>query len=428
MNVFSFLVGLALGLGVCLWQRYRLNQQLRQILTNLTEISDLQTSLPLLSLVRREIWQLQEQRQILLKNLHLQKSLLEQAPIGYLEVDGENQLLRCNQQARHFLNIDRWQSGQIRLLLELVRSYELDQLIENTRREQSPQVMEWTFYPMRHAWENSTTTALNYAQSLVLKALSYPLPQQAVGVFIENLQPLVDLSEARERAFSDLTHELRTPLTSILLVAETLEKRLQYPERRWIAQMTQEIQRMSKLIQDWLEISQLEQATHQMLSYQTLDIIAVLLGAWQKILPLAQQKSLHLDYLGPPELEIQGDNDRLLQVFLNLFDNAVKYSPTGEIICLEVHPRGNQVEINVVDKGTGFANQDLAHVFERLYRGDPSRWRDRSSVESALRGSGLGLAIAKQIIDAHRGSIMAQNHPQTQGAWIQVVLPLKVSG
>jgi two-component system phosphate regulon sensor histidine kinase PhoR len=428
MNVFSLMVGLVLGFGLSVWQRYRFNQQLRQILGNLTEKPDFSTSLPLLSLVRREILQLQEQRQILLKNLHLQKSLLEGAPMGYLEVDGENQLLRCNEQARHLLNIDRWQSGQIRLLLELVRSYELDQLIESTRQEQSPQVMEWTFYPMRHAWENPTTTTFNHAQSLVLKAFTYPLPQQAVGVFIENLQPLVDLAEARERAFSDLTHELRTPLTSILLVAETLGKRLQYPERRWLEQMMQEIQRMSKLVQDWLEISQLEQATSQVLSYQTFDIVEVLLAAWHRILPLAQQKSLHLDYLGPSQLEIPGDSDRLLQVFLNLFDNAVKYSPAGETIALEVHPRESQVEINVVDRGTGFATQDLAHVFERLYRGDPSRWRDRSSVESALGGSGLGLAIAKQIIEFHQGSIRAQNHPQTRGAWIQVVLPLKVSG
>ena len=425
MDFLSFGMGVGLGFGIWFWQRYQWNRQLKQMLLALPNRPDLKTSLPMLSIVRRELLNLAEGEQQLLERLNLQKTLLALSPIGYLEVDGENQLLWCNQQARILLKIDRWQSGQIRLLLELVRSYELDQLIETTRKTQNSQTIDWIFYPTRHAFESESSQGVTYDKSLALKATSHCLLSDGVGVFIENKQPLVEISRSRERAFSDLTHELRTPLTAIMLVAETLQKRLDNPERRWVEQMLQEIQRMMKLVQDWLQISQLQEYSSQVLSYHSLDIVDVLMAAWEKILPLAQQKSVALSYIGPDNLQIDGDGDRLLQVFLNLFENAVKFSPKDSTICLEVYLRENQVEINVIDQGDGFAPKDLPHVFERLYRGDPSRFRDQSSLESSLSGSGLGLSIAQQIIDSHRGLIVAKNHPETQGAWVQIFLPLK---
>ena len=95
-------------------------------------------------------------------------------------------------------------------------------------------------------------------------------------------------------------------------------------------------------------------------------------------------------------------------------------------------PKQQFVDINIIDSGSGFSEQDLPFVFERLYRGDPSRVRNRTlSAQSILAqsstmqaGSGLGLSIVEQIIQAHGGSVAAKNHPETGGAWIQLILPI----
>jgi len=98
----------------------------------------------------------------------------------------------------------------------MVRSYELDQLIEQTREQQQPEVREWIFHPAC-----ADAAAMVDVRSLTLRASSWPYQRAGVGVFLENQQPLVDLDLTRDRWVSDLAHELRTPLTSIRLVVET---------------------------------------------------------------------------------------------------------------------------------------------------------------------------------------------------------------
>jgi two-component system phosphate regulon sensor histidine kinase PhoR len=123
---------------------------------------------------------------------------------------------------------------------------------------------------------------------------------------------------------------------------------------------------------------------------------------------------------------IEGDRSRILQVFVNLFDNAIKYSPIGGKVRLETREIRDTagklwLQIDVIDSGEGFSEADLPHVFERLFRGDPSRARLIES--SAERGTGLGLSIAREIVRAHGGSIVARNAPETGSGWIQVTFP-----
>ncbi|MFM7441433.1 MAG: histidine kinase dimerization/phospho-acceptor domain-containing protein, partial [Snowella sp.] len=267
MDLLALFIGVAIGFGIGAWERFRLKNSLRPLLTALPDTSEVANSLSLTSLVRREIFHLSEQCQQAESELTLWKSLLDQAPISYLWVDGENNLVRCNQVCRDLLQIDRWQEGQLRLLLELVRSYELDQLIEQTRLEQAGQVKEWNFYPFPDP-EESPNQSLT-TKSLMLRAYSTILPQQQVVVFLENLQPLVDLSVQRDRAFSDLTHELRTPLTGIALVAETLHDRLQGTERKWLEQMLQEVDRLKHFVENWLDLTQIKEKSSQLLQCES---------------------------------------------------------------------------------------------------------------------------------------------------------------
>lgn len=434
MTVLAFLLGLALGIGFWYSRQQHLSQQLAQIFNSLPDLADDAISLPIGARMRRAIARLHHQIQQLEAELQTWQQLLEIAPVGYLQVDEDNQLLHCNQQAQQLLKIDRWQPGQVRLLLELVRSYELDQLIEQTRQTQQRQVREWVY--------QSTDVSSEYyyksrsgraAQSLSLRAVSAPLPGGQVGVFLENQQPLVELTQASDRAFSDLTHELRTPLTSIRLVAEALQKRLQPPQSRWVEQMLQETNRLIQLVEDWLELSQLEKNPEQNLKRQPLNLQDLIFSVWETLQPLAQQKKLRLVYSESEAVCLQADRSRLMQVFLNLFDNAIKYSPlAGEVrvqvrcLALTAATRESWVQIDVIDCGSGFSETDLSYVFDRLYRGDANAKGEGtpgSPSASRREGSGLGLAITRQIILAHGGSIEAKNHPETGGAWLHIELP-----
>jgi two-component system phosphate regulon sensor histidine kinase PhoR len=345
--------------------------------------------------------------------------------MGYLQVDEENQLLWCNQQARKILYLQRWQPGQVRLLLELVRSYELDQLIEQTRDWQKPQVQEWVFHP---ACEDAKV--MTEVKSMFLRASTLPLATGQVGVFLENCQAVLDLKQERDRSFSDLAHELRTPLTAIRLVVETLQSRLEPPLDRWVNRLMHEVDRLINLVQSWLELTQMENNPTMQLNLEMVEMRSLIMSAWETLEPIAQRQSLDMIYSGLENIYIQADRSRLYQVFINLIDNSIKYSPNDTTIDIETKiistDNGQILEINIIDSGTGFAVADLPHVFERFYRGDKARYRspvNEANSPTGIAGTGLGLAIVQQIIIAHGGLIKAMNHRETGGAWIQIQLP-----
>lgn len=434
-TILIFFVGLALGLSIGYCQQRSWQKKLRQLLQEASGYRQENISLPLSNRLRREIIRIQTRTHQLEKELNIWHELIEAAPIGYIQVDEENQLLWCNEQARQLLQLDRWKPGQVRLLLELVRSYELDQLIEQTRNTQQPQIQEWVFHTTDFSADTSSSNQ-SFSVSIALKGSSYPLPEQRVGVFLENQQPLVELSQRSDRIFSDLTHELRTPLTSVRLVAEALETRLQGPESRWVEQMLQEVNRLIRLVEDWLEISQLEKRPKQNLKPECFALQALIDSAWETLQPLAQQKQLQFNYQAEQSLWITADYSRLTQVFLNLFDNAIKYSPYQSNIWVKVvllpshriNKPEDWVQINVIDQGKGLSKIDMLRVFDRLYRGNEvSEETDYESADSTpgfqSSGTGLGLSITRQIILAHGGRIQAKNHPDTGGAWMQIELP-----
>lgn len=431
MLLLGFLLGLAVGIGFWIWQQVQLNRYLGRVHKPLTSYSS-KVVLPLIPPLRQEIAMVKQQRQHWQQSLQTYQDVLDFAPIGYLLLDEENQLLWCNQQAREILYLERWQPGQVRLLLELVRSYELDRLIEQTRDRQKPQTKEWIFHP---SCDNAAE--MPTIKSLALRASSLPLPNGQVGVFLENRQPLLDMSEARDRSFSDLAHELRTPLTSISLVVETLQNRLEPPLNRWVDRLMQEVNRLINLVQNWLELTQMEANPSTQLQTEVIELRSLITSVWETLEPLAQRQHLSLSYSGPEKLWIKADQSRIYQVFLNLLDNSIKYSLPcttiqiqAKILPTEDNYRGDfadpVLEINLIDSGIGFSQADLPHVFERFYRGDKARTHsslpDNYSMGSIV-GNGLGLAIVRQILLAHGGSIKAMNHPQTGGAWMQIQLP-----
>lgn len=444
MYIFAFVLGLSVGLGFYALKQYQFNRMVRQMLQLSSNGTVEESDLSLMSRLRREISRGGIVRQQLETELQNWRQVMEAASIGYLQVDEDNQLLWCNAYARQLLKINRWNPGELRLLLEWVRSYELDRAIEQTRREQKSQVQEWIFqitdFPADVVPESrDARNSLGY--SLALRAVSLPLPRGQVGVLLENQQPLLELSLSRDRAFSDLAHELKTPLTSIRLVAEALQNRLEGTERTWVDKMLQEVNRLIDFIRDCLELNQLEKKRNGDLSYQSIELKNLIFELWQTLEPLVQAKSIVLDYSGPDSLSIEGDRSQLRRVFRNLFENSIRYSPPQGRIRVEVKiqeeesvtkttfvNRNSWIIINVIDSGCGFRESDLPYVFDRLYRGDPSRARQpsnpqQSNISSIKGGSGLGLAIVRQIVQAHGGAIVAHNHPTMGGACLKIKLP-----
>jgi two-component system phosphate regulon sensor histidine kinase PhoR len=417
----SAIAGLCVGaVGCYLWHEVSMRRQLRQVLAVMENSQDREDiSLPMVSQLRRQASIVRQQQQQLEEELFSWQSVLQVAPIGYLQLDAENQILWCNQIARELLHIHKWEPGQARLLLELVRSYELDRTIEKTRSTQLSKKLSWQFY---FGYQETADV-----QSIWLMATSIPLLDGAIGVFIESQQTQVEAVAARERWLADLAHEIRTPLTAIRLVAETLETKVAPELNRWVDRMIHETNRTIELVQHFLELSQLETSPAQYLRLAKVDIVETIADAWQTLEPIAAQRQIELIQHPSQQLYAEIDRARFLQVFINLFDNSIKYCPDRGRIWIEIRTIDREhladwIEVNLYDNGTGFGQSDLPYVFDRLYRGDVSRKRQLNNTP-ATSGSGLGLAIVRQIIVAHGGTVTANNHPQTGGAWIQILLP-----
>jgi two-component system phosphate regulon sensor histidine kinase PhoR len=347
------------------------------------------------------------------------QQIINQLPLGYIQVDDENRLVFCNTPACNLLGIPKCSESAAnrRLLLQLVRSYELDQLIQQTRSDRQNHQAEWVFH-----WVEPDPLNPHQRQDIPLKGYSFPLADEQVGIFIKDCTEKVTLIQQRDRWASDVAHELKTPLTSIRLVAETLQARIDPDLRIWIDRLLNEVLRLSNLVQDLLDLGQTDIGIPLKLDIQKVDLVQLIKSAWSSLEPLAQKQRVRLEYQGAESLYIEADQSRIFRLLLNLFDNAIKYSPALQIVLVTAErlEAEQQALIQVIDSGPGFPPEALPHVFDRFYRVDQSRTRH----EDEKGGSGLGLAIARQIVQTHQGKIMISNDPDTGGACIEVKLPL----
>ncbi|PSR17166.1 PAS domain-containing sensor histidine kinase [filamentous cyanobacterium CCP3] len=440
MIIFAYLLGLTTGLLLLIWQQ-RQQRRREQLLMRTLKTTDWSTTLGQVE----QLVQTQPQQQRQLRSLGTSRDTLEHilqtAPIGYLQVDEENQLIWCNEQANRLLKMNQPLAGPVqrrRLLLEVARSYELDALIEEAREKQTCCQREWMLYQISpdplHPKEEPTYPLRGYA---------LPLDNGEVGVFLENRQEAALLVQQRDRWTSDVAHELKTPLTSIRLVAETLQARVDEGQRRWLDRLINETIRLSNLVEDLLNLSRLQGDQFQGLTLAPVDLPQLIQRAWISLEPLAQVKGLSMTYDGPSHCLANLDETLFHRVLLNLIDNAIKHSPSRATIFVHLTEPDRETEsgdrpsgfltLEVIDMGPGFSAKDLPHIFDRFYRADPSRSRhdalaDLPAVHPGVatevsRGTGLGLAIVSQIVEAHNGTITAANHPELGGGWLQLKLP-----
>ncbi len=409
----AFGIGAAIGCALCSgwrrWQRDRQRQRLRQRWPRLGERPD-----PLPTL-QEQLEQAREQQQRLEIALAEARLRLTRTPIGQLLIDAQGHLEEANPAAIALLDLVGMGQGPARPLLERVRCFELEGLIHRVRQSLAPESLCWDYQP-----PGRTVQLLPLPPLRPLEALAVPLEAGRTVVFLQDRRPIADLTAQRNRWVSDVAHELKTPLTSLRLLAENLQARVSPQQQRFTDQLVTEVQRLAQLVQDLLELSRLEQQSGQELHYGDCDLVSLIEGVWQSLEPISEARQVALFYQGPDHFRLQADSPRLFRVLLNLIDNALRFSPEGACVQVQLTEHPDSVELAVIDEGPGFAPADLPQVFERFYRGDPSRVRYSGSQGS--QGSGLGLAIASQIVEAHGGTIRAENHPEA-GGWLQLTLP-----
>ncbi|MDR7071056.1 sensor histidine kinase [Fictibacillus barbaricus] len=223
-----------------------------------------------------------------------------------------------------------------------------------------------------------------------------------LGYSLNQLASKLQFQEtSRKTMTSDIAHELRTPLATIKSHLEAFEDGIFQPTEERIHSLKEEIDRLILLVQDLEHLTAME-SPQFILDRKKVNLSEIMSKSMDTISGAYIQKGVKLEKDYRSFIGMNLDAKRITQVFINLFSNALKYTPTGGKVMVSAAEEKDSVLISVRDTGTGFPKEDVKQVFERFYRSEKSRNRDYG-------GSGIGLAIAKKIIEAHEGQIWIES-------------------
>lgn len=220
---------------------------------------------------------------------------------------------------------------------------------------------------------------------------------QLINAFNETLGRLENLFNTQRRFLADVGHELRTPLTVIRGNVD-LMRRMDCMDIESMDSIESEVERLTRMVGDLLLLAQAESGRLP-LDRRLVELDTLLLEVMQQMRVLAKDR-LKMKLEDIDQVLVCGDYDRLKQVLVNLVGNAIKYTPAGGEVSLGLGKEGLRAKLTVSDDGPGIPKEDLPHIFERFYRGEKARTRQRDG-----KGFGLGLSIAYWIIRNHGGLI-----------------------
>ena len=251
------------------------------------------------------------------------------------------------------------------------------------------------------------------AGSFDVRAADQSVPElaQLARSFNTMANQLENHENLRRRLVADVAHELKTPLTNLKGTLEGIEDGLIDLGPETLLSLSQEVERLTKLVNDILDLARLE-AEQDKAVLRMLDLNALLDKVINAFSPCFIQKRLQLS-LGDvaDNMHIEGDEEKLLRVFENLFSNAVRFAPEGDQIDCEMKNDGDEITVKIANSAPSLQVREIDNLFERFYRGDLSR---------STKGSGLGLAIVKELIELHGGQIGAENRDKRFGIWFRI--------
>lgn len=225
------------------------------------------------------------------------------------------------------------------------------------------------------------------------------------------------LERSKTAFLSDVSHELRNPLTTIQSAVSVLGsagENLEAHENRALELAEQELARVRSMVEELLTLAQMDSSRYS-LELGPADIVTILTEAIEGVKPKADRYGIEIRFRQSEEHPCTCDTRRLYQVFLNLLDNAVKYSEAGSRVEVSIEEDEEHTTVSVRDTGLGIPQEELPQLFERFYRVDKDRSR-------ATGGTGLGLAIAKEIVEMHGGGIEVESSVG-EGSTFSVKLP-----
>jgi histidine kinase len=231
---------------------------------------------------------------------------------------------------------------------------------------------------------------------------------------------LEQIEVMRRQLIGDVSHELRTPLTSIKGYMEGLVDGVLPAIPETFNQIHDEADRLSHLVDDLQELSRIEAKVYQP-DVHALNVAAFVQTTVKRLSPLAESRHIrlhsNLSSVLPPVL---ADEDRIIQVLVNLVSNALMYTPEGGEVTITAIHRDDEICVSIIDTGIGIPSAHLKNVFTRFYRVDKSRSRNAGG------GSGIGLTIAKHLVEAHGGRIWAESAGEGLGSTF--TFSLKIAG
>lgn len=329
-------------------------------------------------------------------------AVLNQMTDGVLIADADGRVQLLNPTAQRLFQVDE-ETGLGRSLVEVMRYHQLVDLWRHSRNGQ----------------RQSTMLEIG-PQHLFLQVVAIPLKSSLTGstlLLFQDLTQLRRLETVRRDFISNVSHELRTPLASLKALAETLQEgALDDPPaaRRFILRMETEIDNMTQLVNELLELSRIESGKVS-LSFHRIHPYDLLQPAYERMVLQAERAGLELVMDCPPDLPpIFADPDRITQVVINLVHNAIKFTPPGGKITISAYQDCEKIVFFVRDTGIGIPKGDLIRVFERFYKADRARTGG---------GTGLGLSIARHMIESHGGDIWTESEVDI-GTTIYFTLPV----
>ncbi|WP_331921791.1 ATP-binding protein [Pseudobacteroides sp.] len=228
---------------------------------------------------------------------------------------------------------------------------------------------------------------------------------EGIIIVLQDITEQQRLDDMRKEFVANVSHELRTPLTSIKSYAETLldgEYRNGEIAEKFLGVINSEADRMTRLVKDLLQLSSLDNKKMHW-NKKNIQLTEIVKNCVNKMSIDAKIKEQSLEFFVEEDPgEVYADRDRIEQVVINIISNAIKYTHIRGIITVSVGVNENMAFIRVADTGIGISQEDIKRVFERFYRVDKARSRE-------MGGTGLGLAIAKEIVEAHGGTILVSS-------------------